>query len=195
MSATVDGGGFRGSKHGCVCDPVGVIDKPTLRRRMRQACELIDDRTLRSVALWAEVAELAEYRSATRVMAFASMPSEPDTDGLFARLERDGKVLVLPRIVGDVLEPALVGDGTNVAVWGIREPTGASVDPESIDLIIVPGVAFTIDGCRLGHGKAYYDRFLPSTRGFTVGACFREQLVDELPTEPHDVRLHKVVAA
>ena len=177
-----------------MCDPVRVIDKPTLRRRMRQACELIDDRTLRSVQLWAEVAELPQYRTARTVMAFAAMASEPETDGLFARLERDGKVLVLPRIVGDLLEPALVGEGTRPAVWGIREPQGPAVDPTTIDLIIVPGVAFTSDGGRLGHGKAYYDRFLPGTRAFTVGACFAEQLVDELPLEPHDVRLDLVVA-
>jgi 5-formyltetrahydrofolate cyclo-ligase len=174
---------------------VRVIDKPTLRRRMRQACELIDDRTLRSVQLWAQVAELAQYTSARTVMAFAAMPSEPDTDGLFARLERDGKVLVLPRIVGDALEPALVGHGTRAAVWGIREPQGEAVDPSTIDLVIVPGVAFTRAGGRLGHGKAYYDRFLPRTRAYTVGACFAEQLVDELPLEPHDVLLDHVVAA
>jgi 5-formyltetrahydrofolate cyclo-ligase len=178
-----------------VCDPVEVIDKPTLRRRMRQACELIDDRTLRSVQLWSEVAELAEYKSARTVMAFAAMASEPETDGLFARLELDGKVLVLPRIVGDLLEPALVGDGTKPAMWGIQEPQGSMVDPATIDLIIVPGVAFTVNGDRLGHGKAYYDKFLPGTRAFTVGACFTEQLVDELPLEPHDVRLNRVIAA
>jgi 5-formyltetrahydrofolate cyclo-ligase len=174
---------------------VWVIDKPTLRRRMRQTCELIDDRTLRSVQLWAAIAEMPEYRSARTVMAFASMVTEPETDGLFARLERDGKVLVLPRIVGDRLEPALVGEGTKTAVWGIREPQGPVVDPATIDLIIVPGVAFTAAGARLGHGKAYYDRFLPGTRAYTVGACFAEQLVDELPLEPHDVVLHRVIAA
>ncbi len=162
---------------------------------MRQACELIDDRTLRSVQLWAQVAELSQYQAARTVMAFASMASEPETDGLFARLERDGKALVLPRIVGERIEPALVGEGTKAAVWGIREPLGAAVDPATIDLIIVPGVAFTITGGRLGHGKAYYDGFLPSTRAFTVGACFHEQLVDELPIEPHDVLLDLVIAA
>ena len=162
---------------------------------MRQACELIDDRTLRSVQLWAEVAELPEYRAATTVMAFASMASEPETDGLFARLERDNKVLVLPRIVDDQLEPALVGEGTGAGVWGIREPQGAAVEPATIDLIIVPGVAFTVAGGRLGHGKAYYDRFLAHTTAFTVGACFVEQMVDELPLEPHDVVLDRVIAA
>ena len=188
MNLTLDG-------HGSCAIVSGVIDKPTLRKRMRQACELIDDRQLRSVALWAQVAELDAYRDARVVMAFAAMPSEPDTDGLFARLDRDGKTLVLPRIVGDHIEAAELGDGTVAAVWGIREPQGPTVDPTSIDLVIVPGVAFTLDGGRLGHGKAYYDRFLPLVRAVTVGACFDEQLVDELPLEPHDVRLHHVIHA
>jgi 5-formyltetrahydrofolate cyclo-ligase len=171
------------------------MDKHTLRRRMRQACEQIDDHTLRSVQLWAQVAELPEYRSAGTVMAYSSIRSEPETDGLFARLDRDGKVLVLPRLVGADIEPAFVGDGTKVATWGIREPQGPAVDPSEIDLIIVPGVAFTADGFRLGHGKAYYDRFLPRTNAFTVGACFSEQMVDVLPIEPHDVRLDRIIVA
>ena len=66
--------------------------------------------------------------------------------------------------------------------------------PAGIDLVIVPGVAFTADGRRLGHGKGYYDRFLVGTTAHTVGACFAEQLVDELPVEPHDVRLDRVLS-
>ena len=178
-----------------MCDPVGVIDKATLRRRMRQVCELIDDRTLRSVQLWAQLAEFDAYRSAITVMAFASMPSEPDTDGLFARLARDGKVLVLPRIVDGAIEPALVGAGFTSGSWGIREPRGEAVNPTALDLIIVPGVAFTHSGGRLGHGRSYYDRFLPAASAFKVGACFTEQIVDELPIEPHDVILDAVLAA
>lgn len=177
-----------------MCDSVGVLDKPTLRKRMRQACEHIDDRLMRSVQLWAVLAESDEYQSAATVMAFAAMPSEPDTDGLFARLDRDGKRLVLPRLVGAAIEPALVGPGLVAGQWGIGEPTGDPVDPDTIDLVIVPGLAFTIGGDRLGHGRAYYDRFLPTTRAHAVGACFAEQLVDELPVELHDVRLHRVIA-
>lgn len=172
-----------------------MTDKAALRRRMKLVCGLIDDQVLRSVQVWAQVADLPAYASAHVVMAFASMPGEPDTDGLFARLERDGKVLVLPRIVGDHIEAALPGDAMAAGVWGIREPTGTAIDPASIDLVVVPGVAFTIAGARLGHGKSYYDRFLPQVRATTVGACFDEQLVDELPMEPHDVWLDHVAHA
>lgn len=172
-----------------------MIDKATLRKRISQALELVDDRALRSVELWTRLTALPEYATAQVVMAFASMANEPDTDGLFARLAADGKVLVLPRMEGDVIVPVVMNGQMNVVKWGIREPVGPSIDPLTIDLVVVPGVAFTLDGHRLGHGKAFYDRFLPKTRAVTVGACFSEQVVDELPTEPHDVRLHHVVYA
>lgn len=164
---------------------------------MRQVCDLIVDREWRSVDLWLQLSELDEYAAAEVVMAFASMPNEPDTDGLFARLARDGKTLVLPRIdtASDSIVP-VVADGELIAGrWGIREPAGPPIEVARIDLVVVPGVAFTLAGDRLGHGKAYYDRFLPTTEATTVGACFSEQLVDELPVEAHDVRLDRVLHA
>lgn len=170
-------------------------DKPELRRRMRMVREMIDDRLVRSVQLWADVAALPEYVGARTVMAFVGMAGEPDTDPLVARLARDGKTLVLPRIVDGRLEPALVGDELRPGQLRIPEPTGAVVGGADIDLVIVPGLAFTIGGCRLGQGKAYYDRFLAGLSVATVGVCFAEQLVDELPMEAHDVRLDRVLAA
>jgi 5-formyltetrahydrofolate cyclo-ligase len=178
-----------------LCDPVDVIDKATLRMRMRQVLELVDDRELRSVELWSRLAELPAYAAARTVMAFASMANEPDTDGLFARLALDSKVLVLPRMEGDVIVPVVMTGAVTVGRWDIREPVGPAIDPTTIDLVVVPGVAFTLDGRRLGHGKAFYDRFLPGTPATTVGVCFSEQLVDDLPTEAHDIRLHHVVHA
>lgn len=157
--------------------------------------DLVDDRLIRSVQLWARVAELPEYRSAHTVMAFVGVKGEPDTDGLFARLAADGKTLVLPRMVNRAIEPALVGNGLVAASFGLLEPTGATVDPHSIDLVIVPGLAYTAAGHRLGYGGGNYDRFLPLTRAATVGVCFTEQLVDAVPLEPHDLPVATVISA
>jgi 5-formyltetrahydrofolate cyclo-ligase len=162
---------------------------------MGLVCELIDDRVLRSIDIWAQIAQMRQYEAASTVMAFAGMKSEPDTDGLFARLDRDGKTLVLPRLNAGAIEPAVVGEGFTSGQFGIREPLGEVVDPMSIDLIIVPGVAFTTTGARLGHGKAYYDGFLPKLRAYKVGACFDEQIVDVLPMDAHDVWLDGVIHA
>ena len=70
-----------------------------------------------------------------------------------------------------------------------------AVDPEWPDVVVVPGLAFTPSGQRLGQGGGWYDRFLVDVRDDceTIGVCFHEQVVDALPIEPHDVAVHRVV--
>ena len=81
--------------------------------------------------------------------------------------------------------------------FGILEPTGPSdVALESIDLALVPGVAFDRNGGRLGHGKAYYDRFLAQSalqHLKRVGVCFDFQVVPSVPTEKHDVLMQRLI--
>lgn len=170
-------------------------DKRTIRRRMRLLLDLIDDRLLRSVQLWGALAALDEYAAATTVMAFCATGGEPDTDALFGRLAADGKRLVLPRAVGDGLEPAVTGDGLAAGPHGVLEPLGTAVGVADVDLVVVPGLAFTTDGVRLGRGGGHYDRFLASCPAPAIGVCFAEQLVDALPVEPHDIRMTRVLAA
>ncbi len=169
--------------------------KVELRRRMRLARDLLEDRALRSVSLWARVAELPVYHAARTVMAFVGVKGEPDTDPLFARLDGDGKVLVLPSMEDHRIVPRLLGPGLGAGWYGVPAPQGEEVDPATIDLVLVPGLAFTPEGGRLGQGGGHYDRFLPTVRPdcATVGVCFAEQLVDHLPGEPHDHVVHVVV--
>ena len=66
--------------------------------------------------------------------------------------------------------------------------------PEHFDFILVPGVAFSPNGYRLGRGKGYYDKFLSKYSNlFTVGVCFREQFYLDIPTEPHDIPMQRVI--
>jgi 5-formyltetrahydrofolate cyclo-ligase len=72
--------------------------------------------------------------------------------------------------------------------------TGGNNGPEPFDFVLVPGVAFSPNGYRLGRGKGYYDKFLSKYSNlFTVGVCFREQFYLDIPTEPHDIPMHKVL--
>lgn len=171
------------------------MSKPALRRLMSDALENISDGLLRSVQLWCELAETAEYQRATVVMAFASMRTEVDTAGLFARLKQDGKILVLPRIDPDEIVAVRDVDGWTTGMYGIKEPLGPPLDPATIDLVIVPGLAFTADGKRLGRGRGYYDAFLGKVNAPTIGVCFSEQILEDLPMEPHDVKLDRVMTA
>jgi 5-formyltetrahydrofolate cyclo-ligase len=174
---------------------VRVIEKAALRQRMLLVRDGVGDHLLRSVQLWAKVAEMDEYRRASSVMAFVGFKGEPETDPLFARLAVDGKRLLLPRV-----EPSgiVVADGSTPWVaskFGVQEPTGPAVGVDEIDLVIVPGLAFTPAGDRLGYGQGYYDRLLPTVSAPTVGVCFDDQLVDEMPVAAHDVRVGAVISA
>ena len=172
-----------------------MIDKAALRTRMRMVRDMVDDHLMRSVQLWAKVAELPEYRRATSVMAFVGFSGEPDTDPLFARLTVEGKRLLLPRVEATGIVPA-DGDWPLVASkFGVQEPTGPAVDVGEIDFVIVPGLAFTVAGDRLGYGQGYYDRFLPTVSAPNAGVCFADQLVDEMPVTEHDVRVDAVISA
>ena len=155
----------------------------------------VGDHLLRSVQVWAKVAEMHEYQRARNVMAFVGFKGEPDTDPLFARLAVDGKRLLLPRVESTGIV-VVDGDAPMVASkFGVQEPTGPAIDVGEIDLVIVPGLAFTPTGDRLGYGQGYYDRLLPTVSAPTVGVCFEDQLVDEMPVTPNDVRVDAVVSA
>ena len=77
------------------------------------------------------------------------------------------------------------------------EPTGDPfTDYAAIDLAVIPGVAFTPDGRRLGRGRGYYDRLLAHfpQSPYLIGLCWPFQLLADLPTEPHDLTMHAVIA-
>ncbi len=134
----------------------------------------LPDRIDRSERIWARVRSVPGVIAAKTVMVFESVSGEPITAPFVAWCEAHGKIVVLPDNRPDASVPA---------------------DPERIDVAIVPGVAFTGDGDRLGQGGGWYDRVLCTLRPdcLTIGVGFAPQIVDRLPVEPHDVRLHLIV--
>ena len=165
---------------------------------MRQLNRALDSRQrLRaSAAIFSAVERRPEFRAARTVAVFAALPDEPATDEVLARWASTRRV-VLPRVEGDAMRfYACRPDALVFGAFGILEPQGERPCPAGeIDLVVCPGVAFTADGRRLGRGRGYYDRYLgdPAFRGFRVGVCYAHQLVDDLPVEPHDVRMDRVI--
>ena len=171
---------------------------------MRRLNRALDSRQrLRaSAAIFSAVERLPEFRAARTVAVFAALPDEPATDEVLARWastrgSTSTRRVVLPRVEGDAMRfYACRPDALVFGAFGILEPQGERPCPAGeIDLVVCPGVAFTADGRRLGRGRGYYDRYLgdPAFRGFRVGVCYAHQLVDDLPVEPHDVRMDRVI--
>ena len=145
---------------------------------------------------------LPAYRAAGTVAAYASFGSELDTSAFIAKTLADGKQLLLPRInrAQRALELRHVTDpevDLVAGVWGIREPAEHCeiVPVAMIDFMLVPGVAFTQDGARLGYGGGFYDRLLASLDRHTarIAAAFQLQIVEQLPEGPQDQRVDVVV--
>jgi 5-formyltetrahydrofolate cyclo-ligase len=134
------------------------------------------------------------------VLLFAPLPDEVDVMPLFKVALAAGKKLALPRF-DHKTQSYVAGRVVNLAEelrpgrFGISEPAEncAGVPLNELDFLMVPGVAFTLDGRRLGRGKAFYDRLLASVRGITCGVAFDEQIVDAISTEPHDIRLDLIL--
>jgi 5-formyltetrahydrofolate cyclo-ligase len=152
-----------------MADPMRTApEKTALRRSMREQRRALTDRGERSVAIWAHVRTFPEVVGAERVLVFETIPGEPETSTFVEWCRGKG------------LDVAMPDD----------EP-----DPSWPDVVIVPGVAFTASGDRLGQGGGWYDRFLAAIRPecVTIGVGFDLQVVDAVPVEPHDVRLDHVV--
>lgn len=174
------------------------MDKCAIRKGVRAAVKMlsVDERRQYDAAICAAIAEHARVECARVVALFASLSDEPDTSSLLQMLSSRCRVL-LPRIDGDEMEffdysPDAIQKGT----FGINEPIGDTpASPSDIDVIVVPGVAFTRDGKRLGRGKGFYDKYM-SRAGFVaykIGICYPVQIVDALPAEQHDVAVDEVV--
>ena len=177
-----------------------VLLKKTLRRealvRLKEAAKA-DPAQLRSAALRQKVAPMLQDPPKT-VAIYAPLPHEVNLLPLLQEhpLHRFVFPLCLPehrlefRIVQDIACDMQPG------AMNIPEPAPhtIAVEPGDIDLLIVPGVAFTRQGHRMGYGGGYYDRFIPlCTNARIVALAFREQLYDQLPVEPHDLRIPELI--
>ena len=172
--------------------------KKALRKIIKVRVSAIspEERRKREEFLHNNLFSLPEFLSASSVLLFANLPDEIDTFSLIDKCIAMGKKVYLPVINGDDMTVAEFTGEYRVGRYDIKEPVtpnSSLLTPHSIDFILVPGVAFSPNGYRLGRGKGYYDKFLSKHPLYTVGVCFREQFYLDIPREPHDVPMHKVI--
>lgn len=146
---------------------------------------------------------LDEYQNARRIMVYLDCRNEVRTGELVIRAMADGKSVAVPvtDTANIVLTPSLVinypGD-LHPGPWGIPEPKPQAVrplDPAALDVVITPGVAFDLSGCRIGYGYGYYDRFLRRTGEGTlyIGLAYEFQVLPVVFPGPHDIPVHMVL--
>lgn len=149
-----------------------------------------------SAEIMEAIGQLAAFKKAETVMAYWSVKGEVNTHD-FIKKWSGQKRIILPSVEGDAINLKLYQDTSKLIsgeLYSIPEPGGPIfTDYESIGLIIVPGIAFDQNNNRMGRGKAYYDRFLCSSKAVKAGVCFHFQLFDEIPADVHDIRMDMVI--
>ncbi len=169
-----------------------------LRREVRAKLELldVDDKSVRSAAICVEVKKHLTVSNARVVALFSPLGNEIDVWPLVESLSGAVSV-VLPRVEGDVMNFYCYNKNSMaIGSFGINEPQdGFAVAPYEIDAVIVPGLAFTKSGARMGRGKGYYDKYMSQSdfSALKIGVCYSEQLVPEIPLESHDVMMDVVI--
>jgi 5-formyltetrahydrofolate cyclo-ligase len=179
-------------------NPICPKDKTSWRREMRRRLTALGPRARSeaSDAICLRLRSLAEFASAQTLLAFRPLQDEPAIWPAILGLLEQGRRVAFPardpandryvlRTAPRHGEPWIQGP------FAILEPpmTSPTIDGNQLDFALVPGLGFAADGSRLGRGRGYMDRLLASITGFKCGVAFDEQLVETLPSEPHDVPL------
>lgn len=172
-----------------------IRQKMLAKRRALSASEIDEkSRTLRD-----QIVSLPAYQKAKRIMAYLSMKGEADLDPLIRQALADGKEIYIPVCLPEKQMEAgrlLSMDHFKKGPYGLRDlPDGyAVISPEELDLVLVPGVACTKEGIRLGMGAGYYDRYLshvPFEK--RVVTLWDFQVIADIPFEPFDQKMAQIV--
>jgi 5-formyltetrahydrofolate cyclo-ligase len=170
--------------------------KTELRSKIRAALEQISPavRAVESIELCERLK--AQMPSARTILFFAPLPDELDVWPVLELSLALGTTCALPffdagkKIYGAKIIQKLATDIV-IGKFSVREPASgcAEIPLDNFDLVLVPGMAFDLHGNRLGRGRGFYDRLLQTVSGVKCGVCLDLQLLESVPTEPHDSRV------
>ena len=136
------------------------------------------------------------YQEAKTIATYLSFPHEFQTQELIEQALKDGKKVLIPKTYPKGRMEFVVYDPQQLAKtsFGLLEPQGdlEVVEPSQIDLIHVPGLAFTREGYRIGYGGGYYDRYLENFAGQSLSTIYPFQ-VQEFNLEDHDIPVQEVL--
>jgi 5-formyltetrahydrofolate cyclo-ligase len=148
-----------------------------------------------SVAVQQKLESLPQFINAKTVLLFWSLPYEISIHSFIEKWAKEKTILLPVLINNDILLRRFSGvEHLSTGLFNIQEPVSNDfTDFDSIDLAIIPGLAFSPDGSRLGRGKGFYDRLLPKINAPKIAVCFDFQLLDTLPTDEWDVKMDAIV--
>jgi 5-formyltetrahydrofolate cyclo-ligase len=175
-------------------------EKQRLRNEIRRQRRDLEPAWVRRMSerIMEQVTALPEFQRADVVAGYVAQPKEVQTALLIERCWEWGRRLCVPTfdLEGGAYRMAFLEKGAEMVPGpaGILQPRVVTwVEPEEIQFVAVPALAFDREGIRLGHGGGHYDRMLARVRAFKVGTVFEFQVFEHLPRSSHDQRVDLIV--
>lgn len=172
--------------------------KSELRKQVLQEMKAIPREQKQAIdqALTEGLLQHPFYQETNTIATYLSFPHEFQTQGLIEQALKDGKKVLIPKTYPKGRMDFVVYHPQQLVKtsFGLLEPQGdlEVVDASQIDLIHVPGLAFTREGYRIGYGGGYYDRYLEHFSGHTLSTVYPCQIRDFIP-EDHDIPVQEVL--
>jgi 5-formyltetrahydrofolate cyclo-ligase len=179
-----------------------LLTKKEFRKQMKEKLTQLSKEIyeVKSQRIAEKLFETEEWKMADTIGITISIPPEVNTYRIIEKAWSEQKRVAVPKCVPESrqLDFYYIQQFEHVekGYFGLFEPNIEKVqkaDIENIDLLFIPGLAYTVTGCRLGFGGGYYDRYLPNFPNHTVVLAFQEQIVDHLPIEKHDYKVKKII--
>ena len=177
------------------------MDKKALRRQVREWKRAMSAEQIEAASadLCEQFLQTLQYKSAKTIYGYLPYNQEVRTVPILATALKDGKRVAVPKVYGDEMRFIYIEDFDSLekSDMGIPEPNeDGPIADDSSALVIMPGVAFDLEGHRIGYGGGYYDKFLASEpKHPTVALCYDFQLFPKLETEKFDIPVDMVLWA
>ena len=173
------------------------MNKKEIRNKYKLIRSKIQHKGEKSREICSVLKTLEEYKKAEIIALYSALEDEVDTSPVINDALNAGKTVLLPKIEKHG-EMNFYETGSNLKAndFGIKEPCNTKkYSPEQIDLIIVPLICADEQRNRIGFGGGYYDRYLSTYKGTSIGICFDEQIsAKPLPCEEHDIKASIIVS-
>ena len=177
------------------------MDKKELRRQIREQKRAMTEEQIvsASLRLGELFLECPEYQAAKTIYGYLPYNQEVRTVPMLEQAMRDGKRVAVPKCYGEEMRFIYMDDLSKVEKGYANIPEPIEDGPVAEDktaLVLMPGMAFTTDGKRMGYGGGFYDKFLANEPDHpTVALCYAFQMVEDLPTEDYDIPVDRVLWA
>jgi 5-formyltetrahydrofolate cyclo-ligase len=135
------------------------------------------------------------YQKSSVIYCYSAINNEVNLSELIEHAFIHNKAVALPRVENNEMSFHIIKsfDELKAGYYNILEPQKKIPAPQA-DLIIVPAVAFTKDGNRLGYGGGFYDRYLEKNNIYSIGVCYDFQILEQIPTMKHDKKINKIIS-